>query len=453
MELEVRSDFIEELKFWVAKAKEADPEYKIFGSKKHKYTFNDPISLNEVREFEKEHEIKLPENYVRVLTEIGNGGAGPYYGLYPLKEIINYQSGSLFTKIGSEETLIDDTLTPEKWCKMIEKLETLEDDEEYDELFQKLFSNSVVVGTQGCTFDSLLMCAGSEYNRIINIDWNLDKDRLPHFSHMTFEEWILEFFKEVAAGHDLHNYGYVRLGTEAELMKDYDETEALDQINEDKRYKKLRGIISSLHRFSKLSTDTVKRLTKNPNKELISPLIDLLKKTDQEIAISLFEKEFYGDTPETVISVCCRLPEEGINKYYERALEILYSPELFLRILPYKTFKNRNEPCAENLLFFINKCKNKQAADIVKYASDKENPIECRKTAIYVMSCCPDITDYEDKMADWMCDEDYWIAHTAIQGTNRAGLKSERIIKIVKWLKEEKYKDDSLMQSNLNSLH
>jgi len=88
----------------------------------------------------------------------------------------------------------------------------------------------------------------------------------------------------------------------------------------------------------------------------------------------------------------------------------------------------------------------------VEYAINKENPMECRKTAIYVISCCPDITDYEDKMVDWMCDEDYWIAHTAIQGTSRAGLKSERIMKEVKWLKEEKYKNDSLMQSNLNRI-
>jgi len=284
MEQEIKKDFIEELKFWVAKAKEADPEFKIFGSKKHKYTFNDPVSLNEVREFEKKYEIKLPENYVRVLTEVGNGGAGPYYGLYPLKEIINFQSDSIINKIGAEETIIDDTLTPEKWCEMIEKLEAAEDDDEYDTLFQKLFANSIVVGTQGCTFDSLLMCSGSEHNKIINIDWNLDKDIIPYFSHMTFEEWLLGFFKEVAAGHDLHNYGYIQLGTEEELMKDYEETETMDQIDEDERYKKLRDIISSLHRFSKLSADTVKRLTKNPNKELMSPLIDLLKKTNMEIA-------------------------------------------------------------------------------------------------------------------------------------------------------------------------
>ena len=73
-------DFIEEVKYWVNKAREADSHFKVPGSTKHGYRFAPPISLSEVRAFEELHHVKLPENYVRVLTELGNGGAGPYYG-------------------------------------------------------------------------------------------------------------------------------------------------------------------------------------------------------------------------------------------------------------------------------------------------------------------------------------------------------------------------------------
>ena len=31
-------DFIEEVKYWVSKAREADPELKVFGASKHKYS-------------------------------------------------------------------------------------------------------------------------------------------------------------------------------------------------------------------------------------------------------------------------------------------------------------------------------------------------------------------------------------------------------------------------------
>ena len=70
-------DFIEEVRIWIEKAKAADPELKVFGAYKHKYEFDPPADISEVRAFEQKHGMKLPENYVRVLTELGNGGAGP----------------------------------------------------------------------------------------------------------------------------------------------------------------------------------------------------------------------------------------------------------------------------------------------------------------------------------------------------------------------------------------
>ena len=76
-------DFIEEVKYWVSKAIEADPELKVFGASSHKYQFAPPIDMKDVLAFEQKHDIKLPENYVRILTELGNGGPGPYYGFVP----------------------------------------------------------------------------------------------------------------------------------------------------------------------------------------------------------------------------------------------------------------------------------------------------------------------------------------------------------------------------------
>ena len=61
-----------------------DTEYSIFGSDSHQYLLNDPISLAEINGLERKYRCEFPRDYIRFLTELGNGGAGPDYGLFPI---------------------------------------------------------------------------------------------------------------------------------------------------------------------------------------------------------------------------------------------------------------------------------------------------------------------------------------------------------------------------------
>ena len=60
----------------------AAPE--IFGANGHHFTLNAPLVEAEVLAFERQHAIELPPEYRRFLIDLGNGGAGPYYGIFPL---------------------------------------------------------------------------------------------------------------------------------------------------------------------------------------------------------------------------------------------------------------------------------------------------------------------------------------------------------------------------------
>ena len=57
---------------------------KIFGADAHGFILNPRLREIEVAAFEEKHRISLPADYRHFITEIGNGGAGPYYGVFPL---------------------------------------------------------------------------------------------------------------------------------------------------------------------------------------------------------------------------------------------------------------------------------------------------------------------------------------------------------------------------------
>ncbi len=60
-----------------------DGRRRIFGASHHQYRLNPPLSLVVIEAFERRHGVSLPEGYRLFLTRIGNGGAGPYYGVLP----------------------------------------------------------------------------------------------------------------------------------------------------------------------------------------------------------------------------------------------------------------------------------------------------------------------------------------------------------------------------------
>jgi hypothetical protein len=56
----------------------------------HGFQMNQPISLADLTSFEEQYSIQLPEDYRQFLLQVGNGGAGPYYGLLPLERWYDY---------------------------------------------------------------------------------------------------------------------------------------------------------------------------------------------------------------------------------------------------------------------------------------------------------------------------------------------------------------------------
>jgi hypothetical protein len=60
-----------------------DPERNLFGANGHGYKLRPPLPVSEIESVEKRYSVSLPDDYKNFITQIGNGGAGPYYGLFP----------------------------------------------------------------------------------------------------------------------------------------------------------------------------------------------------------------------------------------------------------------------------------------------------------------------------------------------------------------------------------
>jgi hypothetical protein len=79
---------LERIKEKLERLKELDGKRAVFGSESHDYHSNHCLQISTIKDFEVKHDVDFPEDYVLFLTKIGNGGAGPFYGIEPLENIL-----------------------------------------------------------------------------------------------------------------------------------------------------------------------------------------------------------------------------------------------------------------------------------------------------------------------------------------------------------------------------
>jgi hypothetical protein len=136
----------------------ADPARRVFGAATHMYVLNPVVTNERIQQFQDEQQIVLPEDYAVFLTEIGNGGAGPCYGLLPLGDFEHNSVGVLSLPFPH---LAHWNVTPSEFESQ-KQLGTQSLPEHFDDwYFSGQFINGAIpICHEGCGYYDLLVVTG-----------------------------------------------------------------------------------------------------------------------------------------------------------------------------------------------------------------------------------------------------------------------------------------------------
>jgi hypothetical protein len=184
----------------------------VFGSSSHCFRLSPALPEADVVKFERIHGVVLPNAYRQFLTCIGNGGAGPFYGVFPLGRVDdNFDLRDWHEGDGLVGILSEPFPLQESWndlsAKPTDELAS-RDQSEYDkqiEAFEReywrasLVNGAIPICHEGCAIRIYLVLTGPQAGYL----WEdrrseyggLNPLRLSDGSCATFASWYDEWLK------------------------------------------------------------------------------------------------------------------------------------------------------------------------------------------------------------------------------------------------------------------
>lgn len=179
-----------------------------FGSETHRFRFDRPIDEAALKQFEEEHRVTLPADYRAFLKLAGNGGAGPYYGIYKLDQWNNFVDWVM------DDVPANILALP---CPLHPKMSREGDWESQFGDGTCPYQGMISIGTQGCTYETGLIVTGEYTGRVVYLDAN---GYAPYVvREPDFLRWYERWLDELLGGHDMFWFGYGIGGDESSLTK------------------------------------------------------------------------------------------------------------------------------------------------------------------------------------------------------------------------------------------
>jgi len=187
---------------------------QVFGSKGHGFRLEPRLTSGDVADVERTLGIALPADYRSFLTDVGAGGAGPFYGLFPLR-----RGARGWEWHGDGAELTDRSRLGEPFpvervpagvlaelLAVRPKADDFETDEELDEAFDEwderlealLYQPSMSVGAicltdEGCAYRDWLVVSGPAAGTMWEDPRCLDQEFQPIQPNRNFRDWYLDW--------------------------------------------------------------------------------------------------------------------------------------------------------------------------------------------------------------------------------------------------------------------
>lgn len=200
--------------------KNKDPDLQTFGARSHGYRFGPKLDESQISSFEEANDCKLPETYKVYLTEFGNGGAGPSYGVFELGHMddgfghapwASYIKPNLkfrFTEGFNNDYILydgepqeDDFENRKAYNKAYELWERENGMERMNQYYDEhgLYEGAIPICHHGCAHRSWLVVDpdhqefGNVWQCYLADNMGVEPAEKPDGSRMNFGDWVLDW--------------------------------------------------------------------------------------------------------------------------------------------------------------------------------------------------------------------------------------------------------------------